>query len=184
MLHRSGYEILTLKQVTVLVNGNPIPFNMKIGEAGEAFFVFETDDDVPEDLITSPLLQPEDSAPSDTKPDDKPEPDFLDLDGSSERKRQPSDATPPQTGEENPTEREQNERVDEALRRYKIGGDSTPNVEFTDSEWHHFLYTMKSLIIESEMVYDMEGYHATPAHDRERSDRTVTSHEDFRFPGS
>jgi phosphatidate phosphatase LPIN len=31
---------------------------MKIGEAGEAFFVFETDDDVPDDLITSPLLQP------------------------------------------------------------------------------------------------------------------------------
>lgn len=31
---------------------------MKIGEAGEAFFVFETDSDVPEDLITSPLLEP------------------------------------------------------------------------------------------------------------------------------
>lgn len=31
---------------------------MKIGEAGEAFFVFETDDDIPDDLITSPLLQP------------------------------------------------------------------------------------------------------------------------------
>ena len=45
-------------QVKVLVNGNPIPFNMKIGEAGEAFFVFETDDDdLPDDLITSPLLE-------------------------------------------------------------------------------------------------------------------------------
>ncbi len=31
---------------------------MKIGEAGEAFFVFETDDDVPADLITSPIIQP------------------------------------------------------------------------------------------------------------------------------
>ena len=31
---------------------------MKIGEAGEAFFVFETDSDVPDDLITSPLLEP------------------------------------------------------------------------------------------------------------------------------
>jgi len=46
------------KKVNVFVNGNPIPFNMKIGEAGEAFFVFETDDDVPEDLITSPIIQP------------------------------------------------------------------------------------------------------------------------------
>lgn len=30
---------------------------MKIGEAGEAFFVFETDEDVPADLITSPILE-------------------------------------------------------------------------------------------------------------------------------
>lgn len=45
-------------QVNVSVNGNPIPYNMKIGDAGEAFFVFETEDDVPEDLITSPILQP------------------------------------------------------------------------------------------------------------------------------
>ncbi|KAJ3904324.1 nuclear elongation and deformation protein 1 [Lentinula edodes] len=46
------------KKVTVSVNGHPIPFDMKIGEAGEAFFIFETEDDVPEDLITSPLLRP------------------------------------------------------------------------------------------------------------------------------
>lgn len=46
------------KKVSVFVNGKPIPFNMKIGEAGEAFFVFETDEDVPEDLITSPILEP------------------------------------------------------------------------------------------------------------------------------
>ncbi|KAF9480688.1 LNS2-domain-containing protein [Pholiota conissans] len=46
------------KKVNVFVNGNPIPFNMKIGQAGEAFFVFETDEDVPADLITSPILQP------------------------------------------------------------------------------------------------------------------------------
>ena len=52
------------KKVNVFVNGNPIPFNMKIGEAGEAFFVFETDDDVPADLITSPIIQPtSDDAP-------------------------------------------------------------------------------------------------------------------------
>lgn len=44
------------KQVNVFVNGTRIPFDMKIGEAGEAFFVFETDEDVPVDLITSPIL--------------------------------------------------------------------------------------------------------------------------------
>ncbi|KAG1735433.1 Lipin/Ned1/Smp2-domain-containing protein [Suillus lakei] len=46
------------KKVNVSVNGSPIPFNMKIGDAGEAFFVFETDEDIPEDLVTSPLLSP------------------------------------------------------------------------------------------------------------------------------
>lgn len=30
---------------------------MKIGEAGEAFFVLETDEDVPDELLTSPLLE-------------------------------------------------------------------------------------------------------------------------------
>jgi hypothetical protein len=44
--------------VDVAVNGKSVPFNMKVGEAGEAFFVFETDSDVPDDLITSPLLEP------------------------------------------------------------------------------------------------------------------------------
>jgi len=58
---------------------------MKIGDAGEAFFVFETEEpDVPEDLITSPLLQPtaENEQPfSKTQPskDSVAEPDFLDL---------------------------------------------------------------------------------------------------------
>ncbi|KAI0340913.1 LNS2-domain-containing protein [Trametopsis cervina] len=45
------------KKVDVFVNGNLIPFSMKIGEAGEAFFVFETDEDIPEDIATSPLLE-------------------------------------------------------------------------------------------------------------------------------
>ena len=39
------------------MNGQQIPYYMKIGDAGEAFFVFETEGDVPEDLITSPLLE-------------------------------------------------------------------------------------------------------------------------------
>ncbi len=54
---RSSLANTWLGQVNVLVNGHAIPFNMKIGEAGEAFFVFETDEDVPEDLMTSPILQ-------------------------------------------------------------------------------------------------------------------------------
>ena len=30
---------------------------MKVGEAGEAFFVFETEHEVPEEFQTSPILQ-------------------------------------------------------------------------------------------------------------------------------
>ncbi|THH29663.1 hypothetical protein EUX98_g4516 [Antrodiella citrinella] len=88
------------KKVNVYVNGNPVPFSMKIGDAGEAFFVFETDDDVPEDLVTSPLLaatKPGEvnvheeptgrfgakASPKDTPEDEvSQEPDFLDLDAS------------------------------------------------------------------------------------------------------
>jgi phosphatidate phosphatase LPIN len=80
---------------------------MKIGEAGEAFFIFETAGDVPDDLITSPLVsatqspileaQEEDARPGsfggkeDAVDDQTPskqqsrpsqEPEFLDLDAS------------------------------------------------------------------------------------------------------
>jgi phosphatidate phosphatase LPIN len=103
------------EQVNVSVNGHPIPFSMKVGEAGEAFFVFETEDDIPDDLITSPLLeatQTTGSAPADVPTDEfdakrdegqdgsevrspeeeAQEPDYLDLDAGS--KDQPS---PPST---------------------------------------------------------------------------------------
>ncbi|KAI0253971.1 Lipin/Ned1/Smp2-domain-containing protein [Lactifluus subvellereus] len=78
------------KKVDITINGKDVPFNMKIGEAGEAFFVFETDDDVPDDLITSPLLEPTQPISPDPLPlgdisDDAvgQEPEFLDLDAPS-----------------------------------------------------------------------------------------------------
>lgn len=45
-------------QVRITVNDEAVPFFMKVGETGEAFFVFETDADVPEELQTSPLAGP------------------------------------------------------------------------------------------------------------------------------
>ncbi|KAF9031796.1 LNS2-domain-containing protein [Hymenopellis radicata] len=153
------------KKVTVLVNGHPIPFNMKIGEAGEAFFVFETDDDVPDDLITSPLLQAtEDNEEAKT---DKVEPDFLDLDASSDvkqKQQEPQGQISQTPKEEDPAERELNERADQALRNVGHHVEHTPNVEYTD-----------------QVAYDIEGYHA-PHHDRERSDRTIRSTDEFAFP--
>ncbi|KAI9848276.1 MAG: hypothetical protein M1837_000540 [Sclerophora amabilis] len=71
------------KKVEFRVNDNKQEYAMKLGEGGEAFFVFETFDDIPEALQTSPLISPA------TSPDSLPigvpassrfqEPDFLDL---------------------------------------------------------------------------------------------------------
>ncbi|GAA5816432.1 hypothetical protein MFLAVUS_009961 [Mucor flavus] len=62
------------KKVEIQVNGEKVPYLMKVGEAGEAFFVFETDHQVPEEFQTSPLLQ----AVPDTRSDHE-EPPFLDI---------------------------------------------------------------------------------------------------------
>lgn len=48
----------TEKKVEISVNGQKVDFPMKVGDAGEAFFVFETDQQVPEELQTSPIAGP------------------------------------------------------------------------------------------------------------------------------
>lgn len=65
---------------------------MKLGEGGEAFFVFETFDDVPEGLQTSPVVSPAASprglGQQLTPSTPLQEPDFLDIStvGTSDRK--------------------------------------------------------------------------------------------------
>lgn len=64
---------------------------MKLGEGGEAFFVFETSDQIPEALQTSPLVSPvlaprslpEQGAAS----SELQEPEFLELDLESGKRR-------------------------------------------------------------------------------------------------
>ena len=67
---------------------------MKLGEGGEAFFVFETSDEIPESLQTSPVVSPATSPQSLVEQDvasvpTLQEPEFLDLntDGINERRR-------------------------------------------------------------------------------------------------
>ncbi|CAO3634243.1 unnamed protein product [Mucor fragilis] len=62
------------KKVEISVNGDKVPYLMKVGEAGEAFFVFETDHQVPEEFQTSPILQALAENRSDVE-----EPPFLDI---------------------------------------------------------------------------------------------------------
>jgi phosphatidate phosphatase LPIN len=63
-------------------------YSMKLGEGGEAFFVFETSANIPEDMQTSPLVSPASSPES--KPLQPPpnrellEPDPLDLDAQQD----------------------------------------------------------------------------------------------------
>ncbi|KAI8994788.1 lipin, N-terminal conserved region-domain-containing protein, partial [Pilobolus umbonatus] len=45
------------KRVQIRVNDELVPYVMKVGEAGEAFFVFETDHEVPEEFQTSPIME-------------------------------------------------------------------------------------------------------------------------------
>jgi len=149
---------------------------MKIGEAGEAFFVFETEDDVPEDLITSPVLKPTSSevppegsgedaitpgrfGARDDQPSPDEEPDYFELDANPEENAAASsshthpitpspplsESTKPKVESQDrsnplpspppspsPETKEQDKRVDAALKR-KTGKDvSFPKVEFRD----------------------------------------------------
>jgi phosphatidate phosphatase LPIN len=96
--------LLTSTQVQFTVNGEKQDYAMKLGEGGEAFFVFSTSAPIPAELQTSPLASPASS------PEQKPvEPPLhrglsdlepLDLDGTMRRGRMsmsvpPSDALSP-----------------------------------------------------------------------------------------
>ncbi|KAI8097151.1 Lipin/Ned1/Smp2-domain-containing protein [Halteromyces radiatus] len=61
------------KKIEIKVNGQVVPYLMKVGEAGESFFVFETEHEVPEEFQTSPIV----GAVNESKVDE--EPPFLDI---------------------------------------------------------------------------------------------------------
>lgn len=72
------------KKVEFTVNNERRDFPMKLGEGGEAFFVFETSSSVPEALQTSPLVSPASSPDfSSTQPISLAEPDSFDLNSLS-----------------------------------------------------------------------------------------------------
>lgn len=86
------------KKVEFHVNGSKQPYSMKLGEGGEAFFVFETTDNIPQSLQTSPLVSPASSPASSPplNPEQSPpglqEPELLDLDGDGLKPRRPPPA--------------------------------------------------------------------------------------------
>ena len=78
-------------QVEFKVNGVKQDYSMKLGEGGEAFFVFETSDEIPEALQTSPLVSPTTSPQALSAQDPASavlqEPDYLDLTTVGDKKR-------------------------------------------------------------------------------------------------
>lgn len=62
------------------MNGEVVPYVMKVGEAGEAFFVFETEHEVPEEFQTSPIME---AVPEKSEED----PPYLDIGESKEEER-------------------------------------------------------------------------------------------------
>lgn len=78
------------EKVEFQVHGVKQDYAMKLGEGGEAFFVFETSDNIPEAMQTSPLVSPASSPPlpaEGTSASNLMEPDFLDLDVNTGKPR-------------------------------------------------------------------------------------------------
>lgn len=88
------------KKVEFKVNGVKQPYAMKLGEGGEAFFVFETRAVVPEGLQTSPVISPASSPANLTAGQPTPtgltlEPTYLDI---ADDRRGSNSNTPTPTG--------------------------------------------------------------------------------------
>lgn len=84
------------KKVEFRVNDVKQEYAMKLGEGGEAFFVFETTDSIPELMRTSPLVSPSSSPPviaNGTNTLNLSEPDFLDLDTAESKSQSGSPHT-------------------------------------------------------------------------------------------
>lgn len=79
------------KKVEFKVNGVKQDYSMKLGEGGEAFFVFETTDNIPQSLQTSPLVSPASSPPLSPQQSasDLKEPDHLELDSEANKPSRP-----------------------------------------------------------------------------------------------
>ncbi|EHA54428.1 nuclear elongation and deformation protein 1 [Pyricularia oryzae 70-15] len=82
------------KKVEFRVNGVKQPYSMKLGEGGEAFFVFETTDNIPKSMQTSPIVSPASSPPFEPQQPGLQDPEAFDLDGESRKSRSPGPVRP------------------------------------------------------------------------------------------
>ncbi|BEI96787.1 hypothetical protein CcaverHIS631_0203760 [Cutaneotrichosporon cavernicola] len=88
---RAGEKRVTLRMPNNLPAPHVAPFSMKVSETGEAFFVLETEEEVPAELMTSPVVA---AADADDVPPPKDEDfGFPDPNAEKSRTQQPFGAT-------------------------------------------------------------------------------------------
>lgn len=115
------------KKVQVIVNGQPTDIPMKLGDSGEAYFVFETKaglDTIPHDLISSPVVSATSSPSSSPRGNSGSsshleEPDFLDI-GNPAQNDDTIPKTPPSSLEKASTFEERARKLNEKLQEKKI----------------------------------------------------------------
>ncbi|ORZ00337.1 Lipin/Ned1/Smp2-domain-containing protein [Syncephalastrum racemosum] len=127
------------KKVEIKVNGELIPYMMKVGEAGESFFVFETEHEVPEEFQTSPIVQ----AMMENKSDE--EPPYLDIGESKEQDAK----SPPQLSDLDSVDGFEDEETNKAADRMRLPAE---------------LQSPKMIIEEQvdKVVTKMDPYHKHP----------------------
>jgi phosphatidate phosphatase LPIN len=133
---------------------------MKLGEGGEAFFVFETEGDVPKALITSPVISASSSPSNSPKtPESLPplglqEPEFLDLSDNRIRSRSPDAPSSPKTWAQN------NETVRTARSvspRLTSSGQHTERVRMLTQKFTDINIPSK-VTDNGDILLDMTGY--------------------------
>lgn len=152
------------KKVDFIINGKMTNLPMKLGDGGEAFFVFEAskDVDVPSDLMTSPVLSaassPSSSPPSSPKKGDHAlqEPEFLDITQSSPELSKPSP-------EENSSLTPNHSSPDLPLNRPSISA-SSPGREATLEKVYNLSKRLTKINIPTkiesngDLFLDIDGY--------------------------
>ncbi|WWC72692.1 uncharacterized protein I206_106656 [Kwoniella pini CBS 10737] len=85
---RAAEKTVTIRLPNNLPAPHVAPFVMKVGETGEAFFVVETDEQVPEDLLTSPTDLPSSHDVNEISPSETDHHRFLTQEPFGETERQ------------------------------------------------------------------------------------------------
>ncbi|KAG0362007.1 hypothetical protein BGZ54_008822 [Gamsiella multidivaricata] len=136
------------KVVEVRVNGEVIPFPMKVGDAGEAFFVLETNDYVPDEFATSPIAGPTDET-------DLAPVDYFDLNGQH-RQQQGHQKLLEGTGGEYP-QADEDTLLDNGYVSAASGHGSAFEESFKDDSDHDSVSSFAKTSVSRDTLQDMPG---------------------------